>query len=76
MMQVTTGYALIPYYTDEQVVYLFSLLDDVVLNGSWSQYDSPRMMWAGIHKHDERIQKERPEIWGKIQKQQSRTLGD
>lgn len=76
MMQVTTGYALIPYYTDEQVVYLFSLLDGVTLNGSWSQYDSPRMMWAEIHRHDGRIQKERPDIWEKIQKQQMRTLGD
>jgi digeranylgeranylglycerophospholipid reductase len=76
MMQVTTGYALIPYYTDEQVVYLFSLLDGITLNGSWSQYASPRMMWAEIHKHDGRIQSERPDIWEKIQKQQSRMLGD
>jgi len=76
MMQVTTGYALIPYYTDEQVVYLFSLLDGMTMNGSWSQYDSPRMMWAAIHKHDERIQQERPDIWEKIQKQQMRTLGE
>lgn len=76
MMQVTTGYALIPYYTDEQVVYLFSLLDDVVLNGSWSQYESPRLIWGEIHKHDARIQEERPDIWEKIEKQQARTLGD
>jgi len=34
------------------------------------------MMWAAIHKHDERIKEERPDIWEKIQKQQSRTLGD
>ncbi|NTV38172.1 MAG: hypothetical protein HGA82_03190, partial [Anaerolineales bacterium] len=34
MMQVTTGYALIPYYTDEEVVYLFSLMDDIVLNAA------------------------------------------
>ena len=76
MMQVTTGYALIPYYTDEQVVYLFSLLDGITMNGSWSQYESPRLIWGEIHKHDERIQQERPDIWEKIQKQQSRTLGD
>jgi len=76
MMQVQSGYALIPYYTDEEVVYLFSLLDDVTMNGSWSQYDSPRMMWREIHKHDERIQKERPEIWEKINKQQAKTLSD
>ena len=75
MMQVTTGYALIPYYTDEQVVYLFSLLDGVTLDGTWSQYKSPRLIWAEIHKHDAQIQKERPDIWEKIQKQQARTLG-
>ncbi len=76
MMQVTSGYALIPYYTDEEVVYLFSLLDGVTMNGSWSQYDSPRMLWREIHKNDERIQNERPEIWEKITKQQSKTLSD
>ncbi|MCX8044108.1 MAG: NAD(P)/FAD-dependent oxidoreductase [Desulfobacterota bacterium] len=76
MMQVTTGYALIPYYTDEQVEYLFSLLDGVTMDGSWSQYQSPRMMWREIHKHDERIKKERPDIWEKIVKQQARTLSD
>ncbi len=76
MMQVTTGYALIPYYTDEQVVYLFSLLDGVTMDGSWSQYESPRLIWGEIHKHDDRIQKERPDVWEKIQKQQARTLGD
>lgn len=76
MKQVTTGYALIPYYTDEEVVYLFSLFDGVTFKGSWSQYESPRMMWDEIHKHDDRIKKERPEIWEKIVKQQSKTLSD
>lgn len=76
MRQVTSGYALIPYYTDEEVVYLFSLLDGVTMKGSWSQYESPRMLWAEIHKNDEKIQRERPEIWEKIQKQQAKTLSD
>ena len=76
MRQVTTGYALIPYYTDEEVVYLFSLLDGVTMKGSWSQYESPRMMWAEIHKHDDRIKRERPEVWRKITAQQSKTLSD
>jgi flavin-dependent dehydrogenase len=76
MMQVQSGYALIPYYTDEQVVYLFSLLDGVTMDGSWSQYASPRMMWKEIHKHDERIQQERPDVWEKIVNQQGKTLSD
>ena len=76
MMQVQTGYALIPYYTDEEVEYLFSLLDGVTMPGSWSQYASPRMMWGEIHKKDDRIQQERPEIWVKMSKQQGKTLSD
>ena len=63
MMQVQSGYALIPFYTDEEVEYLFSLLDGVTMAGSWSQYASPRMMWKEIHKKDDRIIAERPEIW-------------
>ena len=46
------------------------------MDGSWSQYDSPRMMWDAIHKHDERIKKERPDIWDKIVNQQGKTLSD
>ena len=76
MMQVQAGYALIPYYTDEQVVYLFSLLDGVTMDGSWSQYASPRMMWNEIHKKDAQIQKERPDVWDKIVNQQGKTLSD
>ncbi|MCU0661167.1 MAG: FAD-dependent monooxygenase [Myxococcota bacterium] len=76
MKQVTSGYGLVPYYTDEEIVYLFSLLKGVTLDGSWSQYKSPRMMWGEIHRHRDRIQQERPEIWAKIQNQQSKTLED
>lgn len=76
MMQVTTGYALIPYYTDEEVVYLFSMLDGITMDGSWSQYQSPRLMWREIHKKADKIKEERPEIWAKIEKQQARTLSD
>jgi flavin-dependent dehydrogenase len=76
MMQVVSGYALIPYYTDEEVEYLFSLLDGITLDGSWSQYKSPRMMWAAIKRDPEKIKRDRPEIWEKINKQQSKTLAD
>lgn len=76
MMQVVSGYALIPYYTDEEVEYLFSLLDDVTMEGSWSQYKSPRMMWKEIKRDPEKIKREHPEIWEKISKQQTKTLSD
>ncbi len=76
MMQVVSGYALIPYYTDEEVEYLFTFLDGVTMDGNWSQYASPRMMWKEIHKHDAEIQAQRPEVWAKICKQQNVTLSD
>jgi hypothetical protein len=46
------------------------------MDGSWSQYASPRMMWHEIHKKDAQIQKERPDVWDKIVNQQGKTLSD
>jgi hypothetical protein len=46
------------------------------MDGNWSQYASPRMMWKEIHKHDAEIQRDRPEVWAKITKQQNVTLSD
>lgn len=76
MKQVTSGYGLVPYYTDEEIIYIFSLLKGVTMDGSWSQYKSPRIMWEKIHQNDDRIKTERPEIWEKMQKQQAKTLKD
>ncbi len=76
MKQVTQGYGLVPYYTDEEMVYIFSLLDGVRMPGNYSQYESPRLLWTEIHRHDDRIQKERPEIWDKMQKSAQRSFKD
>jgi digeranylgeranylglycerophospholipid reductase len=76
MKQVTTGYGIVPYYSDEEIIYIFSLLDGVRMPGNYSQYASPRLLWGEIHKHDERIQKERPEVWDKMLKQGQRTFKD
>lgn len=76
MLEVASGYAMVPYYTDEEISYLFSLTKGVSLEGNYNQYKSPRLIWAEIHKHDEQIQRERPEIWGKINRQQTKTLSD
>ncbi len=48
----------------------------LTMDGNWSQYASPRMMWKEIHKHDAEIQAQRPEVWAKITKQQNVTLSD
>ena len=45
----------------------------VRMPGNYSQYTSPRLLWGEIHRHDDRIQKERPEIWAKMQKQGQRS---
>jgi len=72
--RTVTGFSLIPYYTDDEVEYLFSLLNDVTLDGVWSQYKSPVMMWDAILKNSEKIQREHHEIWKKINKQQAKML--
>ena len=76
MNEVTSGYGLVPYYTDEEIIYIFQLLQGITMDGSWSQYKTPRMMWGKIHEQSDRIQKERPEIWDKILRQKGKTLED
>ena len=76
MMRVVSGYALIPTYTDDEIDYLFSLCHGHLLEGSWSQYKSPKMMWDLILKDPEKIQRERPEVWEKINAKVTRTLSD
>lgn len=74
MMQVQQGYALIPTYTDDEVDYLFSLCEDVTLDGSWSQYKSPRMIWGTILRDPDKIKRERPGLLEKIRSVRSNTL--
>jgi hypothetical protein len=58
------------------MVYIFSLLDGVRMPGNYSQYASPRLLWTEIHRHDDKIQRERPEIWEKMEKSAQRTFRD
>jgi len=37
-----------------------------VLEGTYSQYKSPQLMWDAILKHEQRIAAERPELFAKI----------
>jgi len=59
MLQVQQGYALIPTYTEDEIDYLFSLCSDVLLDGSFSQYKSSRMIWDAILRDPQRIERER-----------------
>jgi digeranylgeranylglycerophospholipid reductase len=75
-LRVAQGYALVPTYTDDELDYLFGLIEDEVLEGTYSQYKSPRLMWEGFLKHRERIARERPELDEKIKHNAQLTLGD
>jgi flavin-dependent dehydrogenase len=74
-LQVAQGYALVPTYTDDELDYLFALIEDETLEGSFSQYKSPKLMWDAILKHDKRINTEKPELYQKIRNKKL-TLSD
>ena len=73
-LRVAQGYALSPTYSDDELDYLFALTEDQVLKGTYSQYLSPKLMWDAILRHRDRIKKERPVIYAKIQKNRELTL--
>jgi flavin-dependent dehydrogenase len=73
-LRVFQGYALSPTYTDEELGYLFSLTEDQILEGTYSQYKTPKLMWDSFLRHKEKIRKERPEIFEKIKKNRELTL--
>lgn len=64
--RVAQGYVLAPVYTDDELDYLFGLVEGETLQGSYSQYNTPRYMWGAILKHKEHIDRERPELSRKI----------
>jgi flavin-dependent dehydrogenase len=66
-MQVARGFALVPTYQDDELDYLFALIADETLEGTYNQYKTPRLLWGAILQHTGHIQKERPELFEKIQ---------
>jgi flavin-dependent dehydrogenase len=74
-LQVAQGFALVPAYTDDELDYLFSLIEDEELEGTYSQYKSPRIMWDAILRHEDRIAADRPDLHQKI-KHKKLTLQD
>lgn len=75
-MQVAQGFALVPTYTDEELDFLFGLIEDEVLEGTYNQYRSPRLMWGAILRHTERIRAERPALHEKIMRRAQVMLSD
>ena len=74
-LRVAQGFALVPTYTDDELDYLFSLIEHEVLGGTYNQYKSPKLMWDAILKHEKVIAREQPELYGKI-KTKKLTLSD
>ena len=65
--RIAQGYAINPYYEDEEIDYLFSLLEGEAHQGTMNQYKIPKLLWDAIFRHKERILKERPELISKIE---------
>lgn len=65
-LQVSQGYALVPTYSDDELDYLFSLFKDKTLEGTYSQYKTPKLIWDYILSNQTQIQTERPELFNKI----------
>ena len=65
-LRVAQGFALVPAYTDDELDYLFSLLGDDELEGTFSQYRSPKIMWDAILKHEGEIEAHQPDLYQKI----------
>jgi len=70
-MRVAQGFVLVPTYEDDELDYLFGLVEAERLEGTYNQYKSPKVMWDAIRAHDEQIQSERPEIFKKINNTQA-----
>ncbi|MCX5900007.1 MAG: NAD(P)/FAD-dependent oxidoreductase [Proteobacteria bacterium] len=75
-LRVAQGYALVPTYEDEEIDYLFGLVEDRVLDGAYGQYKAPRLMWDAIFEHRDRIARERPGLHEKINSISNITLAD
>lgn len=73
-MQVSQGYALVPTYTDDELDYLFALLEHDCLYGTYSQYKTSKLIWNAIHTHRSKIETEFPGLYAKILRNPDLTL--
>lgn len=67
-LKVAQGYALVPAYSDGELDYLFSLIKDDVLEGTFSQYKTPKVLWNSILKYKDKIAREKPDLYEKVRK--------
>jgi len=55
-----------PKYSDEELDYMFSLVEGELVNGNFSQFQVPKNVWKAILSHKAQIQSERPALFDKI----------
>ncbi len=67
-LKVAQGYALVPAYSDDELDYLFSLIEKEVLTGTFSQYKTPIVMWNAILQHEKEIAENKPDLYQKVSK--------
>ncbi len=75
-LRVSQGYALVPTYTDEELDYLFALTEGKCLEGTYSQYKTPKLIWDEILTHEQQIKDEKPMIYEKIKNINKLSLSD
>jgi len=59
---------MMPKYSDDELDYMFSMLEGEVLCGNFSQFEVPKTVWNAILSHKDQIQMERPILFEKIKK--------
>jgi flavin-dependent dehydrogenase len=72
--RIAQGYLINPFYEDEEIDYLFSLIEDESHQGTMNQYKLPKLLWDAILKHSEKMKVERPELLQKVTKIQGLTI--
>lgn len=58
---------MMPKYTDDELDYIFSLAENDRICGNFSQFEVPKNVWKAILKHKDRIKKEMPDLFSKIE---------
>ena len=59
--------SLYPKYSDDELDYIFSLLEGEVLKGNFSQFQTPKTLWKAIMCHKDKIKIENPDLYRKMQ---------
>ena len=51
---------------DDEIDYVFSLLENEKHCGHFNQFEVPKNFWTDVLKHDEKIRKDRPSLYEKM----------